>query len=570
MTAWGDPDRAQPQPVSPGAESRLVSVEIRCPTFSWGMVHGAAGYELVVYRLEDTAQGARPVLREKLLGSVSSWTPPAERCLERGAAYAWSVRSVGTADVGDGASGWSAARLFRVKAGPSIDEVAAAMAVLQRYVGGGEEPTVGATWRGVAARLGAPAQGPAGPGIPAPSTAMPRGVPSDDRRELSAPSAAGPVIAQSATGGANSSTGLRSPTASRSGLASASAAPLTAPTIGAASLSVDQQIHMAPDSAIFKDGELFLWSDGTSMGVGENALGVGIGGRDTAIGYEAMKNFSYSYGQIGNVAIGTQAMYSATIGGANVAVGRSALYSSTLSLSNTAVGNGALASVDYVTDKGVGGSNTAVGANALANNPFGSANIAIGGGAGLNLGTTGYSGSLSWNIFIGNSGLAYDFNTIRIGQPFNAAADPDSGQKWTFIAGQVALGTEVLPSNQLVVKEQINGSASPENHVVLMENTQTSGGPDVLALKVGEEGNIEGDSNFITFFRGDDTILGEIEGSEGAGVNYKGELVTLDPTDSPPTCTASREGAIYYDDSLNELCFCNASAWGQVDGGGSC
>lgn len=42
------------------------------------------------------------------------------------------------------------------------------------------------------------------------------------------------------------------------------------------------------------------------------------------------------------------------------------------------------------------------------------------------------------------------------------------------------------------------------------------------------------------------------------------------PTDSPPTCNASLEGGLYYDNSLNEFCDCDGSSWAQVDGGGAC
>jgi hypothetical protein len=43
-------------------------------------------------------------------------------------------------------------------------------------------------------------------------------------------------------------------------------------------------------------------------------------------------------------------------------------------------------------------------------------------------------------------------------------------------------------------------------------------------------------------------------------------------TDSPPACDATIEGAIYYDDSLNEHCGCNGAtpSWNQLDGGGGC
>ncbi|MDP8212646.1 MAG: hypothetical protein P9X22_05055, partial [Candidatus Zapsychrus exili] len=47
-------------------------------------------------------------------------------------------------------------------------------------------------------------------------------------------------------------------------------------------------------------------------------------------------------------------------------------------------------------------------------------------------------------------------------------------------------------------------------------------------------------------------------------------VMQLSPTDSPGTCDAAAEGSIYADDSLNEPCYCNGSAWTQFDGGGGC
>ncbi|MCH8147265.1 MAG: hypothetical protein IH987_04620 [Planctomycetes bacterium] len=44
--------------------------------------------------------------------------------------------------------------------------------------------------------------------------------------------------------------------------------------------------------------------------------------------------------------------------------------------------------------------------------------------------------------------------------------------------------------------------------------------------------------------------------------------MSMVPTDSPGVCDT--KGVLYYDDSLNELCFCNGTSWIQIDGGGSC
>ncbi len=47
-------------------------------------------------------------------------------------------------------------------------------------------------------------------------------------------------------------------------------------------------------------------------------------------------------------------------------------------------------------------------------------------------------------------------------------------------------------------------------------------------------------------------------------------VIRATPTDTPGNCDATTEGAMYYDDSLNQPCFCNGTNWLQFDGGGGC
>ena len=106
---------------------------------------------------------------------------------------------------------------------------------------------------------------------------------------------------------------------------------------------------------------------------------------------------------------------------------------------NTGIGGLSLGSLTQGTD------NTALGYNTLPFNNTGSFNIVIGSGAGGQLGNLIYpivaTTSLSYNILIGNVGVADEGNTIRIGTN-HVAADPnatpavlESGQSSTFIAG---------------------------------------------------------------------------------------------------------------------------------------
>src|SRR5947207_1098075 len=137
----------------------------------------------------------------------------------------------------------------------------------------------------------------------------------------------------------------------------------------------------------------------------------GYPNNNTAEGFNALFSLTTGYN---NTANGASALYCNTTGFCNTATGFSALYSNTTGYHNTANGYYALYS------NTTGGSNTAEGYQALQNNT-GSDNIGLGVNAGLNL-TTG-----SQNIDIGNSGVAAEANTMRIGRAAN--------QTRAFIAG---------------------------------------------------------------------------------------------------------------------------------------
>ena len=119
----------RPAAVSPGHATRLLPVDGRCPTFSWGQVPGADGYELVVYRVDRDEESPPAVLRVAIDGRAGSWTPTVGRCLERAARYAWSVR----ARRGATTSGWSMPALFEVAAGPSARELDEALALVREW-----------------------------------------------------------------------------------------------------------------------------------------------------------------------------------------------------------------------------------------------------------------------------------------------------------------------------------------------------------------------------------------------------------------------------------------------------
>jgi Chaperone of endosialidase len=152
----------------------------------------------------------------------------------------------------------------------------------------------------------------------------------------------------------------------------------------------------------------------TAMGLGalfSNTGGLG----NTAVGFEALGSNTTISGNSGNhnTAIGNVALLNNTTGDGNTAVGDEALHDNTGG-NNTAIGEDALVS------NTTGNGNTAIGTGALSNKETGNNNIALGFEAGDEL-TTGDN-----NIDIGNTGVAMENNTIRIG---------GGSQTATFIAG---------------------------------------------------------------------------------------------------------------------------------------
>lgn len=101
---------------------------------------------------------------------------------------------------------------------------------------------------------------------------------------------------------------------------------------------------------------------------------------------------------------------------------------------------------------------------------------------------------------------------------FDATA---SNQFLVRASGGVGLGTNA-PGNQLHVAESLNTSATPANHVAQIENTSTGNSSDVLALKIGYTGNPLDSNNYITFFKGDNSSVGSIEGNGSGGVVLAG------------------------------------------------
>jgi hypothetical protein len=375
-------------PVSPGAREDGAVVEARCPTFSWGGVADARGYELAVFRVSE-GDGEDPTLvsRASLPADARSFTPPLDRCLERGGRYAWSVAATAQ-DAARAGLDWAPALLFAVEATPSMAEVEAAAALLRRYLDSAAVPDGGGNAIDAAGAVaGAPAR--------------PRTVDRDSPRHV----AANP---QSGVGPRTRSEGA-------------------APTLGSASLTVSNQIHLGAASSFFVEDELFLWSDSAgNTSLGRDALSSAHGSSqgNTALGWKALQSTGTGANSVTaqfNVAVGFQALYKNTLGHRNTAVGTVAMKENLTGNLNVAIGVGAL---DDNTD---GSYNHAIGWTALGSNTTGAHNTAIGARSlfGLTTGSNNvaigyYAGRFtsltsSNNILINNTGVG-EQNTLRIGQ----------------------------------------------------------------------------------------------------------------------------------------------------------
>jgi hypothetical protein len=180
----------------------------------------------------------------------------------------------------------------------------------------------------------------------------------------------------------------------------------------------------------------------TAVGAGTLFSNVGAS-RNTAIGGAAL--FSDTGGG-SNTAVGAMALFHNTTADLNTAFGDSTLFSNTVGFENTAVGGWAL--LNNITGNAnvaigslaahvnfTGGGNTAVGRAALFDNQSGNYNIALGYAAGTR--TTG-----SNNIVIGDTGVAGESNTIRIGG--DGFGGPQTAAFIAGISGTAVVGDAVV------------------------------------------------------------------------------------------------------------------------------
>jgi Chaperone of endosialidase len=156
------------------------------------------------------------------------------------------------------------------------------------------------------------------------------------------------------------------------------------------------------------------------------------GTQNEGFGYEAL--FTSSTGN-GNAAFGTGALFANTTGGSSGTTGGNSAFGNFALLANTTAGGNSAFGFSALTANTIGANNVAVGAAALASLTTGNGNVAIGTGAGGNL-----NAAESNDIYVGNSGIAGESNTIRIGYIGTATAAYIAG-----ISGKTsANGVDVL------------------------------------------------------------------------------------------------------------------------------
>lgn len=478
-----------PVPVSPAAEIGAAVVEHTCPTFSWGQVDGAAGYELVVYELTDgAAMSDEPALRAALPAGTAAWTP-AEDCLAPGGRYAWLVRARDT----DGSADWSEATLFTVTEAPSVDDVRHALRVLRRYTElaksdrENEDPH-----RDLDARTRASLE--------------------DFREHELRPSLQ--TIRQSLHRQAREVSKRTGAARSPSDGEVASAA---APTLGDASLTISEQLHLADTSAVFKNDQVFLWDDTSgNLGLGRQAL---ASASSTATGNIAMgrgalqstTSGSSSYHGSTNIAIGYNALGSNTTGSSNLAIGAAALDAAMTSRDNVAVGNGALGS-DIS-----GNFNVSVGNTSLRNNTTGKGNVAV-----------GYFSA--YGVYSGDHNLSIGYNA---GPGYPATFEGDRNVMVGRAAGYYAPSTA---SDNIFIGSEGTGDESTPTIRIGTEGTQTRAflagvdgatvtGSDVLITTDGQLGVASSSRRFKEAIQPLDGLNDALLALEPVLFRYRAELV---------------------------------------------
>jgi hypothetical protein len=230
-----------------------------------------------------------------------------------------------------------------------------------------------------------------------------------------------------ASTGSNTFTGDQSVTGSVSLTGSLTLPNTTSASVGVITLGSTTFLHNFGTNNTFvgaSAGNLTMTSPGNNTAMGATALTANTTGK----GQSAFGNAALAATTTGtqNSAFGASALTANTTGMQNAAFGNSALFANTSGNTNSAFGTGALEAnttanlnaafgFEALAASTSGANNSAFGEGALFNLKTGSGNLALGAQAGLNL-----TGAESNNIYLGNSGVAGESQTARIGTDLTA------------------------------------------------------------------------------------------------------------------------------------------------------
>jgi len=214
------------------------------------------------------------------------------------------------------------------------------------------------------------------------------------------------------------------------------------------------------------------------------------------------------YENVGNLALGSEALNRTTTGSENTVIGFQTLFSNTSGSSNTA--NGAYALYSNTT----GGSNTAIGWSSLGYSTTGSSNTAIGSNS-LGVGTvTGNYNTANGALALGGNTTGSSNTAIGASAGWKSGATPATanavtiGSNLTFLGYQSGLGSTTQRTNSTAIGNEAYVDA--DNTVVL------------------------GDENVVDVFAGS---------TKQAKVSAKGIQLT---TGTKPTCDATTRGTVWY------------------------
>ncbi len=619
----------RPIAVSPGSAARVALIANRCPTFSWGGVAEARGYELVVYGVAEGG-GAVEVLRKSFPGAVGSWTPALGSCLATGEQYAWSVRALGP----KGPSEWSAPALLKVAAAASQAELLEALAVVRRYLADNPgalglpgEPAAGA---GAGA---APSPDPAKTASRAPAAtelSVAGGVEAASfsgdgsaLTDLTPANLAAGTAAIDITGSAADVTGTVAVAHGGTGATSAAQACVN---LGAAT-TTQLTAHAAADdhAATYVNVAGDTMSGGLGMG-NSPITDIGAPGTDfTATGgLNLADDLMLEEGETISNPVPETIRFSDGSDILDIDL------SGSVSLM-AAPGSGEF-SIDGAPGSG-GGEGTTVRIRSGAGDGAGDGGDILlspgdGGGGGGTKGTVQVLGDLTATTVAGDgSGLTGIVAATAAALAANGANCPpgmvavgvnaagaaecttdadalgglscangqvakwnagggiwqcgsDSGADGYFssdlrIDGDLGIGTDPLPGSERNIYMYDGGIYSdPQLYIsghnsgfIKLERRRTDS--SIYTLRAGC-GSVNCINDFSITHSTAGTCIAIRDGCDVDIPKLEVDTFKSNPTDSPGSCDTSTEGNFYYDDSLDEPCFCNGSDWRQFDGGGTC